>query len=253
MSRLSDLLTKNVGLKIAAVFIAIILWSVFRADAPAQARVPDVPIDVLVEDPGWTLVTEPQPARGSVVFRGTTRELLALVGAEPRIVVPIEDVDEPDVVVELRPGMIRIGGIIESNRVVQIDPGTVRLRFEPVIDRLVPVAVRVVGQLPPGVRLTGPIRTEPAVVRVSGGQSRVEALFADSLPLLPFDISQLTQPETLRVNVDTTALTDLLATPQQIQVFVPALAVGDSVIAGDSTIAADTAAGATRAARRLER
>ncbi|MGH7483166.1 MAG: hypothetical protein ACRELV_13505 [Longimicrobiales bacterium] len=239
MVNLTDALTKNLALKTAAFALAVLLWGVLQADAPGSATFERVPIQVLVDDPDWTLAGPPDPDSASVVFVAATRELFGDVrGGAARIVVPIDNVDDEVEFVALTAPMVRVGGLVEPEPVARIEPDEVRLRFERVVDQLLPVAIRVRGELPPGTRLSGPIRAEPDRVRVSGGSSRVEAL--DSIPLMPFNIAGFERTDTILVNIDTTAIGRLLVSPREIQVIVPAVTVSDSLLAADSLLVADS-------------
>ncbi len=238
MALLPDVVMNNLSLKLAAIALAVLLWSVQRAGQPARTTIVDVPVDVLVEDPGWTLAEPPRPDSVTVVLTGTRPELMNLLRRNARVVVAIDEVRDSVQFSDLATGMVRLGGALETGHVAEVRPGRVRLAFEPVESGLRPVAVRVRGELPPGVRLSGPITTRPAVVRVSGAVSRLGQL--DSVPTQPIDLSTLAAPETLRVAVDTAAVHGFLVSPRQLTAVIPAASVPDSLVAPD-TVPSDTA------------
>ncbi|MGH7477528.1 MAG: CdaR family protein [Longimicrobiales bacterium] len=241
MPQLSDLVARNLWLKLAALGLALLLWSVVRADAPARATVSSVPIEVLLEDPAWVVVDTPSPPTASIVFTGSARELLRLLGETPRIVLPVDNVNDSLQSYALSTPMVRMGGPVEAGRIAEIRPARVRLQFERVDNVLRPVAVRTRGELPVGVRLDGRVRAEPAYVQVTGPRSRIVRL--DSVPLQPFDISGLTEPETLHVRIDTSAVRTLRIAPSEVAVIVPAEPVPDSLLSGRRGAAADTTRG----------
>lgn len=245
MALFPEIVTRNLSLKLAALGLAILLWSVVRADAPARITFGEVPVDVIVDDPGWILAEPPRPGTVSVIVAGTYREL-GRIAAEPmRLVVPVENIEDSTRTQALDRAMVRIGGRVDEGRVVEVQPASVVLQFERVENALKPLAIRVHGELPPGARLTGPITTDPSMVRVSGSRRTLERL--DSVPLQPIDLTRLTAAETLQVPVDTGAAGGVLVAPRHVTVIVPALTLPDSVLNGDS-VPADTARSDTSAA-----
>lgn len=242
MALFPELVTRNLSLKLAALGLAVLLWSVVRADEPVRTQF-DVPVDVIVDDPGWTLVAPPKPATVTVVFSGRYRELVRLAGETKRLIVSVEEVNDSVQMQDLDARMVRVGGHVENDFVAEVRPSRLELHFERVETALRPVAVRVLGELPPGVRLSGPIGTDPSMVRVSGPHSRLAAI--DSLPLQPIDLAALMSPETLNVHLDTTLTEGVLVSPRRVTVTVPAELQPDSLITPDSvpqdTVRPDTA------------
>ncbi len=246
MPLLPELVTHNLWLKLAALGLAVLLWGVLRADAPGFATYDAVPVDVVVDDPGWTLAAPPDPQTVQVAFSGTARELLRLVGVQPRVVVTIDEVTDSTMTRDLVGGMVRVDAGGDRPTVARVTPTRVSLSFEPVQSALRPVAIRVRGSLPPGVRLARTITAQPGSVRVSGALSRLATL--DSVPLEPVDISTLTAPATLQVHVDTAAMRGFLVSPRRVAVTVEAITVPDSTLLPD-TATPDTAAVDTIGAR----
>ncbi len=247
MALFPEIVTHNLSLKLAALGLAILLWSVVRADAPARTTFGEVPVDVIVDDPGWILSGRPAPGTVSVVVAGSYRELGRLAAEPMRLVLPVENIEDSTRVQDLDRGMVRIGGRVEEGRVVEVNPSRVVLHFERVENALKPLAIRVHGELRPGVRLIGPITTDPAMVRVSGSRNRLAAL--DSVPLEPIDLTGLMAAETLQVPVDTSATDGVLVSPRRVTAIVPALTLPDSLLNTD-TLPADTVRPDTSASAR---
>lgn len=229
-----ELITRNWTLKLAALGLAILLWTLTRAESPTRrVTVRNVPVDASVRDPDWSLAAPPEPASVTVSFSGPARDLLALIEEQPRIVIPVEEVTDTAEVRHLQPGWIRLRGSPGEARVEEIRPSTVQLRFERVATRLLPVALRTRGRLPAGFEFTGPIVAEPPAVRVSGPERLVVGL--DSLPIRPLEISDVRDTTALRVPVDTTGMPELLVAPEGVDVVAPVAPLAD-------TASADTAA-----------
>lgn len=234
-----ELITRNWTLKLAALGLAVLLWGLTRAESPARVTIETVPVQVSLRDPSWTLAARPSPPQVQVTLTAAARELLPLIGEPPRVVVPVDEVADSTVLVQLQPAWVRLRDGPERARVEEIRPNTVRLSFERLDARLIGLAVRTRGELPGGLRLTGPPSAEPGAVRVSGPVSRLDRL--DSLPLRPVDLSGLRDTTRLRVQVDTAGLGDLLVSPIEAQVLVPVAPVPVDTAAADTLpAAADT-------------
>lgn len=224
MKFVSRLLARNWILKTTAFGIALLIWVVVKAEEPSRAVIRDVPVEVVVGDAGWVLATPPTPATATVVFSGPFRELARLAVEKPRIVVPIEEVLDSVETHPLRTGWVQIDGDLTRTRIEDIrPPGSVLLFFERLTTRLVPVAIRTTGALPPDVQFAGTLRTDPSAIRVSGPAHRLPEL--DSIPLHPVDLAMVRGPASLRVPIDTTGLGGLLFSPHTVDLLLPILAV----------------------------
>jgi YbbR domain-containing protein len=226
------ILDRNWILKATAIGLALLLWGVVRADDPARIVVRDIPIEVVVGDAGWVLAAPPAPARATVVFSGPFWELARLAVEKPRIVVPIEEVQDSVEMRPLRTGWVQLDGDLTRTHIEDIRPsGSVLLLFERLTTRLVPVAIRTTGELPQGAQLAGALRTDPPAIRVSGPAHRLPEL--DSIPLLPVDLSELRGPTAIRVEVDTTGLEGLLISPRSVDLALPVVAAPNPLDAGE--------------------
>jgi hypothetical protein len=164
------------------------------------------------------LASDPQPASVGVVFTGPVRELLRVAVEKPSIIIPIDDVNDSTEVHILRTNFVSLSNGLNNTRVEEFRPNTVRLRFDRVTTRLLPLAIRVTGTPVEGFEQTGPPVIEPSSVRVSGATSRLASM--DSILLPPIDIGTLTASDTHVVAIDTTGL-GVIVSPRQAQVVVP--------------------------------
>lgn len=229
---------RNWVLKVTAIGLALLIWVVVKADEPARIVVRDIPIEVVVGDAGWVLAAPPAPTTATVAFTGPFRELARLAAERPRIVVPIEEVQDSIEMRPLRSGWVQFDGDLTRTHIEDIRPsGSVLLLFERLTTRLVPVAIRTTGELPSDVQLAGALRTDPPAIRVSGPAHRLPLL--DSIPLHPVDLSELRGPTALRVAVDTTGLDGLLVSPHSVDLALPIIAAplpldGNEPVSGPS-------------------
>jgi YbbR domain-containing protein len=218
--------TENWALKLSALGLAFLLWTVVKADN--RMAIEDIPIRVVARDADWVLASEPEPPSVAIVFTGPVRELLRVAVEKPGIIIPIDDVNDSTEVHILRTNFVSLSNGLNNTRVEEFRPSTVRLRFDRVTTRLLPLAVRLTGTPVAGFELAGPPVIEPPSVRVSGATSRLARM--DSILLPPIDIGGRTITDTQVVAIDTTGL-GIIVSPRQVQVIVPIRRVPPDTVA----------------------
>ena len=216
-------LTENWALKLAAIALAVLLWLAVRAGTPKRTTFRNVPVEVDLRDPGWRLMGEPLPPTVSVTVTGPTGELLALTADPPRIVLPVERVNDSTETQVVGLQWLRMPAGLDRTRIERLSPDTIRLRYERLESRTLPVQVRTRGDLPEGLALALPITTNPAAVEVRGPNSLLQGV--DSVPLHPVDISGLTAATNVPTTVDTAALEGLRVRPTEINVILRVLPI----------------------------
>jgi len=138
--RLLDWLARNWRLKLAALGIALLLWSVVKAEEVVSVVVRGVPVSVSLRDPAWQAVGPPTPTRVALQLTGPVREVLRVAFSHPRVVVPVEDVHDSVLVAGLRSGWVHLSGDVPRTQVDDIVPGSVRLHFRRVSEAAIPGA-----------------------------------------------------------------------------------------------------------------
>jgi hypothetical protein len=192
-------MTRNWRLKLAALGLAVFLWAVVRADPVSTTTVITAPVAVEASaSPEWTLANNPDPPSVSVYVRGSPRDIQSLQSAGVIVRIPVATVTGNDTVVTLRPGWASVDGALSVER---IEPAQVALSFERSDSAARPVSTRTVGQLPDRQALAQPLQLSPVVVRVRGPASRVASL--DSIPIVPFDLSEVRESGDYPVSIDT--------------------------------------------------
>lgn len=221
VARVIRFFTESWALKLAAVALAILMWISVRASEPERASYPGIPVEVDLRDPDWQLAGPPEPATVSVSILGPTHELLALANNPPRIVLPVERVNDAveSQVVPLH--WVQLPSGIRDARVLGVRPDTIRLRYESLVSGSLPVRVRITGSLPEGFSLARPVNTNPALVEARGPAGRMQEL--DSIPLLPVDVSGLRSTTNVPTGVDTAAVAGVSVTPQEVNVILRVL------------------------------
>lgn len=213
---LPRLLARNWRLKLAAVGVAVFLWALVRVESPSGRSIP-VPVRVQLTDPEYMLIGEPAPAFVSVRFAGPVREIIRLALDGTVVMVPINEVTEPDMLVALQASWIPVEGY-QGVQVEDFVPSTIHLHLEPMESAIIGLRLSTTGELPERLALTRAISLAPSVVRVSGAASRVAAV--DSLDILPVSLGDVSEQGVLEATVDTTGL-GLLVEPTQVRVMVP--------------------------------
>ncbi|HEX7052076.1 MAG TPA: YbbR-like domain-containing protein [Longimicrobiales bacterium] len=235
MRTLLRMVVHNWTLKLTSLLLAVLLWTLVQAERTVRTEITGVPIEVVVHDPEWRLSAPPAPTTATVVVSGPYRELIQLAGTRPHVTVLIDEVTDSTELVPLETRLVQLDSDLPRARILDVRPSSVLLTFERLTTRLVPVAIRTRGQLPPGLELTGPLRADPPVVRASGPEHRLRTL--DSVPLFPVDLAEVNGPAALTVGIDTTRLQDLIFAPRSIAIFIPVAAAPDT-LGADTTTAA---------------
>jgi hypothetical protein len=150
-----ETLTNDRLLKLTALGLAFLLWTLVETDQ--RVGLDAIPVVVANADAGWVLAGEPEPASVQVVFSGPVRELIRVAAERPELLVPIDSVRDTTDVVVLRPTWVALGNGMDNTHVEEITPRAVRLRFDRVETRMIPVSVGVVGEPQAGYEFVGQI------------------------------------------------------------------------------------------------
>lgn len=228
MKLVPGVFTHNWKLKLAAVGMAVLLWGVMRQPA-SRGAVPNVPVEVQIDARGWQLVGEPDPVEVRVTFGGPSSDIDNLRYNPPPLVVPIDEVAARDTTIVLRSGWVELSAWPDVF-VRSISPPAVRLRFDSVSVAAAPVGLRLVGELPSDLALAERISTSPSVIRIQGPADAVEAV--DSVPLMPFDLADVSGSGEFTVPVDTAGLGQLRVRTLEVRVQIQVAERTQRVIGG---------------------
>jgi YbbR domain-containing protein len=224
LRRIHTILTHNWLLKITALGLAFLLWSVVKADN--RVSIENVPIQVVNRDGDWVLSQRPDPPSVRVVFSGPVRELIRVATERPDVLVPIDDVTDSTEIVLLRTNWVQLYPGMNNTRVEDIRPTQIRLSFDRVTSRMIPLSVQLTGSPVQGFVVAGQPQIEPGLINASGAAARIAELKALRLPSI--DVSTLSATDTVVLAVDTTGL-GIIVSPRQVRVIVPIGPAPDSV------------------------
>lgn len=248
MRWLLDLFLRNWSLKATALVMAFLLWFAVRSETPVRAAISGVEVSVQLEEQGWIFLPPPRPDTVRVVFEGSVRQLAGLSLEKPRMVVPVRQVTDSVMTRSLELAYLSYRGAgPDGVRAVGVQPGTVTLHFDRIIDAMRPVAPILSGRLPERRELAEPASARPGMVSVRGPRRAVAGI--DSLRTMAVDLSTFTTAGTVTVPIDTTGLGGLEIIPPRVDVFVPVVSLPpdtlpDDTLVGD-TVPTDTVPGDT--------
>ncbi|MGH7873243.1 MAG: CdaR family protein [Candidatus Binatia bacterium] len=180
LERFATLAASNLGLGVLSFVIAVGLWIAGHRDIERAIEVPiefrNVPPDLMVMDNRVDYV------------------VLRLSG--PRTLVSTLDADDLRLGLDLsgaKPGSLSypLGpssfNIPRGVTVARITPPVIQLRLEPVINRILPVTVRLLGKPAPGYK-TAEVVAQPDSVSVQGPAEEVRRM--TSVETLPIDLAE---------------------------------------------------------------
>ena len=214
--RVKAAFTEHLALKLVAIFFAFVVWLVVSGERPTEMVVP-VRVEIGV-DTSVTLRGPTPEVRALVVGRG--RDLMKLWDTPPTIAQRLGS-DVPDSLaimlevnnVELPPG---VTGIVRD-----VQPRSLRLRFDVQTKRFVPVRSALRVRADSGFRLTGPVQLDPIRVQLIGERRTVRAVDTVSTAAMDLVVRDTTP---MMVTLDTTGL-GVRVNPAFVRVRVPVAAV----------------------------
>lgn len=218
MSFVPGVVARNWQLKVLAVAMALLLWTVPRFEAQSSQVLEDVPVRVDLADPNWVLVGDPSPSSVTVTLSGPARDLIAISVDRPPVFVPVTEVSSNDTVILLSTSWFR-GSAWDGVIVEALRPNAVSLRFERIEERRIPFSAPVFGTPPLGLSLAGPPQITPPMATVFGPAGRFQGV--DSISLVPLDLAQLSGAGPMVLSVDSTRLQGLDVLPLEASLEIP--------------------------------
>ena len=209
---LPGILARNWRLKISALVLAAILWVTMRLsdDRPERLAIPAVEVRVEHVHRDWYLAEAPSPSAVQMSVSGPLGDILRVAMSRPRVAIRVDSVASADSVLTLVRDWVTG---VDRNKVTieDLHPSTVRLSFGRIKEEEIPVSVRLTGELPEALALTGRPRANLLFVNVRGPAPQVDAL--QTVFLAPFDLSRLEGAGKFDVAVDTVGLEGLALSP----------------------------------------
>ena len=170
---LRALLFEDWTLKLVALAITLGLWyAVTTQRAPAQMRLRAVQLDFILPE-GVEIGNDPVD-EVDVTLEGSQGKLAELNARNLVARADLTDLRTGDRVLRLSDRNVSME-LPEGVRIVNLNPRSLTLHLEPLVERNVPVEARFEGALPEGFT-RGAVQVSPAGVRVRGPESHVAAV-----------------------------------------------------------------------------
>lgn len=219
MNLLRGLLLENLGIKLIALVMSLLVYLNAYTDRPASMIVSfPVEIDGL---PDSLSLSGPVPSVVQAELKGTGKQLIRLRLTEPRLPVSVAGVSPGRFERSVSENDLPISAGLAVERL--IGPRMIQLQIDRRSERMVPLAARVDGAPGPGAIWRGNVIVEPAVVRVTGPAKVLSEL--DSLPLATVRIEG--RRDTVKAQVAPEGLPDwCIAEPAMARVLVPVVRAG---------------------------
>lgn len=188
MSVLRGFLFENLGLKLVAIVLALVVYLHVYTERPATMIV-SFPVELTSLSDTLAVVSQ-TPVSVAAELKGTGKQLIRLRLAERRVMVPLGGVGpgryQRTITVDDLP--IQPAGPLEVVRL--IGPQMVEMQIERVAERTVPVAARIDGLLPDNASWSGEWRAEPAHVSMRGPATAIAHLDSVELTSVRLDASR---------------------------------------------------------------
>ncbi len=167
---MSNRWSSNLGLKLVALFLAVVLWFFVSAPRrePVSERAFPAPLSI-VRMPRDLVITTQLPDTVSVRLRGRASDLRSVSSQNLEVILDLNWAQAGDATITLRPQAINVPPDVE---VVSIDPTKLRFRVEQLRQRVVRVRAFLIGQVPDSV-VAGEPTVEPDQALISGPSSQI--------------------------------------------------------------------------------
>jgi hypothetical protein len=171
--RFRSTLTMNLNLKLVSFAFALVLYSLVHGGQDARRSIV-VDLEVrLPKDNSDNVLIGSIPRNVRIDLRGSSQTIDSLRASAVSVVIDLSRTQASHVIFE--PKMVHFPEGVNV-QVEQFDPASLDLRWEPRIDRDVPVQVTVSGTPAEGFVVKGPLLPDPKSVKVRGPQSEVMVL-----------------------------------------------------------------------------
>ena len=192
-----DYFLENTGLKFLALLITAVLWLSVASRPMSQLMLRDVPIEFPNLPEGLAITISKDDPLTARVYLSGPRDLLDTLRTGDLVVYADLQGVEPGVrVIPLKIDESRLPGSVKMQR---IDPQSIRVKVEPLIEKEVRVAPRFEGRPPEGFEILGTTIT-PSNVRIAGVASAVNEITEISTETV--SLSDKTEPFSRTVKLD---------------------------------------------------
>jgi YbbR domain-containing protein len=216
VSVLRGLIFDNLGLKLVALLLSVLVYLNVYTDRPAT-QIVSFPLQV-ADLPDSLSVAGSIPAAVQAELRGTGKQLIRLRITEPPLKLSLAGIGVGHYERALTPADLPLPTTYDLTVERIVSPRTVELEIDRRLHKVLPVAARVEGVPSNGVFWSGSLVADPAAVEVSGPARTVAKL--DSVRLSVVTIAA--KHDTVHATIGADDLPDWCTmTPDQVAITVP--------------------------------
>ncbi len=193
-TRVPRWMTRNLGLKFAALAVASLLWMGFALRVETVQRTYEVPIEYRGLSDAWYL-QDPKPSKTRVELTGSERAFDSIEDSELKISLDMNDIEEGPIQLTLGDDHLNKPTGVS---VTAFEPRTLRLKAHKLVDRELPVKAQLEGKMPEGYRIDK-ITVDPG--RVSVHIPRFLDEYLTELSTEPIPVDALRESRSVDVNL----------------------------------------------------
>lgn len=224
--RARDRVFENGPIKITALVLAAIVWAAVAAQEPTTQL---IAVDLEVQPPSGRTRTSELPTV-QVLYSGTARELLKLYAQPPVIRKVLLDTisgSSYTIDLELSDLLVPDDAAVRAQR---IEPRSVTVQLDDVVERTVPVVAQVVIHPDSGYEIFGDIGVTPGSVTVYGARAQIDGVDAVYTESRSFE--RVREPVSAPVLIDTTLLRAVRLSHSTVEISADVAAVSERVLLG---------------------
>jgi YbbR domain-containing protein len=171
-STLPRLITRNFGLKLLALSLSLMLFSLVHSDVDAQRTIFLPVVQTVPPATSGKMLISPLPAQVKVTLRGS-RSKLSSLSRDELAPLQIDLTDTSQRYYYFDPNAIDVGSNV---RVIEISPAMVALDWAVAGERRIPVHVQLEGELERGYALEGDVEVNPGSITLRGPEKVLEGI-----------------------------------------------------------------------------
>ncbi len=223
--------SSNLGLKLVALFLAVVLWWFVSAPRrePVYERAFPAPLSI-VRLPRDLVITTQLPDTVTVRLRGRASDLRSVPSQNLEVILDLNWAQPGDATITLRPQAIN--NVPPNAEALSIEPNKLRFRIEQLRQRVVRIRPFLVGQVPESV-VAGEPTVAPDEALISGPTSQIR----NTVEVATERIIMTGRSETFTQNVAVVSDSPLVRViqPLTVAVTVPVLPKVGPAPSGDTT------------------
>jgi YbbR domain-containing protein len=177
----------NLNLKIIALLLALLLWAHVTTERRYEWEF-ELPLRIMETNGDLVLVSNP-PEFVTLRLRGKGKRLLRLRFSYPSVYYWARDIEQGENIVPLNRDVLELVGDPEVTIVSVVEPARMRLTFDRLAGKVVPLVASTEGEAARGCLLVGTPRAEPEEVTLRGPEGTVRVI--PHLETSPVDIEGL--------------------------------------------------------------